>query len=151
MMATQMLRQQHRHIEQGLALLEAQADDCQHEFAALVVDVTAHLAAEMNVFYQAAEKALGQPLAEQRRHHERLREAVAHATRASGDAKAFPRSLFDLAEAFKVHSRIEERAVHPSLEGVMGGRQLEALGEKVAAFHAAVVNALEETRPHPRT
>jgi hypothetical protein len=137
-----MLRQQHRHIEQGLALLETQADDCEAEFATLVVELTAHLAAEANVYYSAAEKALGQQLGEQRRHHERVREAVCRAADASGDAKTFPRLLFHLAEAFKTHARVEERAVHPSLESAMGDRSLEALGARVAAFHSAVTAAL---------
>jgi hypothetical protein len=137
-----MLRQQHRHIEQGLALLETQADDCEAEFATLVVALTAHLAAEANVFYVAAEKALGQSLGPQREHHQRVRDAVSRAAGASGDAKSFPRLLFHLTEAFKVHARVEERAVHPSLESAMGDRSLEALGAKLAAFHSAVTAAL---------
>ena len=42
-MATEILRRQHRHIEQELALLEAQADDCTSEFSLLAVELTAHL------------------------------------------------------------------------------------------------------------
>lgn len=139
--ATQILRRQHRQIEQELALLEVEADDCERDFAALVVELTAHLAAEAEVFYSAAEEALGQPLTEQRRRHERVREAVESAVEAS-EAHSFPRRLFDLTEAFKAHSRAEERAVHPSLEGVMGDRRLEALGLQMAACHSAVVAAL---------
>ena len=142
MMATAMLRQQHRQIEQGLAILESHADDCESDFEALVVELTAHLAAEESVFYPGAEEALGQPLAEQRKHHERVRDAVAKAARAASDARRFPRLLFDLTEAFKAHARAEERAVHPSLEGVLGGRNLEALGCEVAAFYAAVAAAI---------
>jgi hypothetical protein len=142
MMATRILRQQHRHIEQELALLEAHAGDCESEFATVVVELTAHLAAEANVFYAAAEKALGQPLDEQRRHNERVREAVIQAAEATRETKSFSRLLFDLTEAFKAHARAEERSVHPSLEGLMGDRQLEALGAKVAAFHSAVAAAL---------
>jgi hypothetical protein len=142
--ATRILRQQHRHIEQELALLEAHSGDCKSEFATLVVEVTAHLAAEAGVFYAAAEKALGQPLHEQRRHNERVREAVAQAAEASGQGRAFSRLLFELTEAFKAHAHAEERAIHPSLEGVLGERQLEALGERVAAAHSAVASALRQ-------
>lgn len=142
MMATRMLRQQHRHIEQGLAILESQADDCEIEFEALVVELTAHLAAEESVFYPGAEQALGQPLDEQRRQHERVRDAVSKAARSCRDARRFPRLLFDLTEAFKAHAHAEERAVHPSLEGVLGGRNLEALGCELAAFYAAVAAAI---------
>jgi len=150
MMATQLLRQQHRHIEQGLALLEEQSDDCESEFEALVVELTAHLAAEMDVFYRAAEAALGQPLAEQRRHHEHLHKAVSRAERASGEPASFPRRLFDLAETFKAHARLEERAIHPSIEGLMGQQELEVLGTHVAAFQAAVASALRSAgRPSP--
>lgn len=142
MMATQMLRQQHRHIEQGLAILESQADDCESEFEELVVELTAHLAAEESIFYPGAEQALGQALEEQRREHERVRDAVKKAARACSDSRQFPRRLFDLTEAFRAHARAEERAVHPSLEGVLGGRNLEALGCEIAAFYAAVAAAI---------
>ena len=142
MMATRMLRQQHRHIEQGLAILESQADDCESEFEALVVELTAHLAAEESVFYPGAEEALGQTLDEQRRQHERVRDAVSKAARGVSDSRQFPRLLFELAEAFKAHAHAEERAVHPSLEGVLGGRNLEALGCEMAAFYAAVAAAI---------
>jgi hemerythrin superfamily protein len=142
MMATHMLRQQHRHIEQGLAILEAQSDDCESDFEALVVELTAHLAAEESVFYPGAEQALGQTLEEQRRQHERVRDAVSKAARACTDARKFPRLLFNLTEAFRAHTRAEERAVHPSLEGVLGDRNLEALGCEVAAFYAAVAGAI---------
>jgi len=145
MMATSMLRQQHRQIEQGLAILESQADDCESDFEALVVELTAHLAAEESVFYPGAEEALGQLLAEQREHNQRVRVAVTRAVRATSDAQRFPRLLFDLTEAFKAHARAEERAVHPSLEGVLGGRNLEALGCEVAAFYAAVAAAIRTT------
>jgi hypothetical protein len=151
MTATRMLRQQHRDIEQELALLETLAFDCESEFAALMVDLTAHLAAEASVFHGAAEEALGRPLAEQRKHHERLREAALQAARATGDATAFARSLFHLAEAFKAHSRSEERALHGSLEGALGDRQLEALGAKLAAHHSAVSRSLRgAARGRPR-
>jgi hypothetical protein len=142
--ATRILRQQHRHIEQELALLEAQAGDCAGDFETVVVELTAHLAAEADVFYAAAEKALGQPLEEQRRQHGRVREAIVQAAEASSDTKSFARLLFDLTEAFKAHARVEERAIHPSLEGLLGQRQLEALGAKVAAFHSAVSRSLRE-------
>ena len=142
MTATRMLRQQHRHIEQYLAIVEAQADDCEVEFEALVVELTAHLAAEESVFYPGAEQALGQTLGEQRRQHERVRDAVSEAARGFSDARRFPRLLFELTEAFKAHAHAEERAVHPSLEGVLGGRNLEALGCELAAFYAAVSAAI---------
>jgi hypothetical protein len=140
--ATRILRQQHRHIEQELALLEAHTGDCEGEFETVVVELTAHLAAEANVFYAAAEQALGQRLDEQRRHNERVREAVVQVAEAARDARPFSRLLFDLTEAFKAHARAEERSIHPSLEGLMGQPQLEALGAKVAAFHSAVTTAL---------
>jgi hypothetical protein len=143
MMATRILRQQHRHIEQSLAILEAtQAGACESDFEALVVELTAHLAAEESVFYPGAEQVLGQTLDEQRRHHESVRDAVRRAARATGDTRRFPRLLFDLTEAFKAHARAEERAVHPSLEGVLGDRNLEALGCELAAFYTAVAAAI---------
>lgn len=88
-----------------------------------------------------------QPLAEQRTHHERVREAIFKAAGASGDPRSFPRLLFDLAEAFKTHARIEER-VHPSLQSVMGHRHLEDLGTKVTALQSAVAAALRGAAEH---
>jgi hypothetical protein len=143
--ATRMLRQQHRHIEQELALLESHRGDRERDLAAVLVELTAHLAAEADVFYTAAEHALGHPLDEQRRQHRRVGDAVARAG-AAGDARSFARRLFDLAEAFKAHTRAEERAVHPSLEGLMSERQLEVLGAKMAATHTTVAAALREQR-----
>jgi hypothetical protein len=144
--ATRMLRQQHRHIEQELALLESHRGDRERDLAAVLVELTAHLAAEADVFYAAAESALGHPLDEQRRQHRRVRDAVARAAGTAGDARSFARRLFDLAEAFKAHTRAEERAVHPSLEGLMSERQLEVLGAKMAATHTTVAAALREQR-----
>jgi hypothetical protein len=140
MMATQLLREQHRQIQQKLALLEAQAHDCERELAALVVELNAHLAAEETAYYPRAEQVLGHELAEQRLHHERVRERVARTGPALASLGRF-RQLFELAEAFKAHTHVEERAVHPSLESHMGGRQLEALGTQVAAVHSAALAA----------
>jgi hypothetical protein len=129
--ATQMLRCQHRHLEQALALLEdLETTSSEPDFATVAADLTAHLDAEADVYYSAAEAALGRPLTEQRRHHGRVRQALAAAC--LGGPKSFARRLFDLAEALKAHSYAEESAIHASLEGVMGDRQLAALGAKLA-------------------
>jgi hypothetical protein len=147
MMATQMLRQQHRDIEQEIALLEAHAHDSEEDFAALVVDLVAHLAAEAHGFYSVAEEALGQPLAEQRWHHERVRTAISRAVVGARDPESFPALLFELAEAFKAHTRAEERAVHPSLEGVLGGERLVALGAELGAIHSTIATTLRAMEP----
>lgn len=134
MFATDILRGQHRHIEQRLVILEAQ-DDCAKEFAELVVELNVHLAAEESVFYPDAEQALGRTLEESRCRHGHVGRAVVRAARASGK-RAFPRRLLELTEAFKAHARTEERVVHPSLEGVLGAKRLDALGAALAAFHS---------------
>lgn len=159
--ATRMLRCQHRHIERELAELEKQTrssaprirrdanrrayvlhgEECVRGFGDLVVALTAHLVAESTVFYAAAESALGRPLTEQRAQQEKLRDALQSAAGAT-ESVGFPGKLSELAQAFRRHSCVEERAAHPSVEGTIGDQALDALGSEVTAMHAAVLATL---------
>jgi hypothetical protein len=140
-----MLQCEHRQIEQALAILESHGESSVGEFSALVAILVAHLAAEEMVFYPAAEDALGEPLRAQREQHLRVRAAIAEAVQPK--AGAFTRRLLELTEAFKQHSRIEERSLHPSLDGRLGDGPLEALGARIALFRSSVRSAPPAAKP----
>jgi hypothetical protein len=141
-----MLQREHRHIEQGLALLESHGNDCANdgEVTSFIAGLATHLAAEESLFYPAAEEVLGRALGLQREHHARVRAAIAHAMSPGATSVSLSRRLFALTEAFKLHSRMEERSLHPCLDSCMGDTSLEALGAKLAAFRA------EASRRFPR-
>ncbi|MGD0679949.1 MAG: hemerythrin domain-containing protein [Polyangiaceae bacterium] len=141
MKATLLLRREHRNIEQSLALLGAVWDVSGDDFDALAADLTAHLAAEENVFYPAADKALAAGLASHRAQHARVRAAMVEISGPAHDSATFHRRLSALSSAFAAHARMEEGAVHPSLESALNDASLEDLGTKVATFRDAVVAA----------
>jgi hypothetical protein len=139
MKATRLLQHEHRQFEQALALLEAHDGDCTSELAALIADLAAHLSAEESVLYPAAERALGQTFRTQRDQHARVRSAIAATMSPRKGAVPFMRRLFELTEAFKLHSRLDERLLHASLDGRLRDSALEALGEQIAVFQSSKV------------
>jgi hypothetical protein len=137
-----MLRHEHRHLEQGLALLEAEYEACSLDLATLVSELTAHLATEEHIFYPQAEETLGRPLQAQREQHARVRAAMAQASSGARAKAPLGVRLLELTETFREHARLEERALHPTLEGVMSEGALESLGDEMAVFRAAVAATL---------
>jgi hypothetical protein len=133
---TRELHEEHRRIEQTLALLagEPALDDA--TVLRLATDLTAHSEAEVSVLYPAAERALSRPLTPQRALQSRLLRLM---SQVSGERALRGERLRELRVLFQEHARFEEGVALPALETVMSPRSLDALWRKVKAARTAVL------------
>lgn len=137
MMATDILKQQHREFEELIRQIESAEDD--DERAALRVELAdmlaAHTAIEEELFYPAALEQLGpgSRIRESLEEHAVVDFALYRFVSVSVADETFSAKLATLKDVAMNHIEEEESELLPQVEGEIDRHALEELGEKMAA------------------
>lgn len=137
MMATDILKQQHREFEELMRQIETAEDD--EERAALRVELAdmlaAHTAVEEELFYPAALEHLGPAsrIRESLEEHAVMDFALYRLVSVSVADETFSAKLATLKDVTMNHIEEEESELLPQVEGEVERQVLEELGDKLAA------------------
>jgi hemerythrin-like domain-containing protein len=151
MKATALLVEQHRTIERLLAGLDVDVRCRRNVLLPLAEEVVAHIVVEQRVFYPCVERVL---TFDPRRHLDTHRWARATLLRLQnpqiGDA-AFSDEVTRLESIIAQHVALEDGALFADVERVVDGYLLERLGDRVRAFHSAMLRADTPSLARPMT
>jgi hemerythrin superfamily protein len=143
MKATDLLKQQHREVEELFERIEnAEAREKKALFEELATNLVAHDAIEREIFYPACERQMGDEeiLREALVEHGLVEFTLFQADRETRDEDALDARIKVLKDIVEHHVEEEEKELFPKVEKALSG-QLEQLG---AAMEARFEEAKEE-------
>ncbi len=150
MMATELLRRQHRRIA---SLVDEVATEATARRVALVLQLVeelfTHLSIEEGLFLGPIADATGLSVGAYRESQSRVRNAVLQAVFVEGNPADFDARRRELAQAFALHSRALERDLLPMVEENVAPTKLERMGARMQAFwDAAMGGSTPAARNH---
>ena len=147
MMATELLRKQHRRIE---SLVDGVTSDVTAQRVAqvlqLVEELFTHLSIEEGLFLGPIADATGISVGAYRESQSIVRNAVLQAVFVEGDPADFDARRRELAQAFAQHSRALERDLLPAVEENVARTKLERMGARMQAFWDAAMGGSAPAR-----
>jgi iron-sulfur cluster repair protein YtfE (RIC family) len=139
MKATTLLLKQHRKLEGIVDALATQTHLRNPLLLELAEELMAHIAIKKTILYPCAQRALDASL---RQHHaslDRARAALRLLATPGQDARSFPERLDALKDVVHAHIVLQEETLFPAVERVTDAYSLGRLGERMEAFHAAML------------
>lgn len=151
MRATALLVRQHRKIE---GLVQALDGDLPFEpgqrrvvLLSLVDELIAHMAVEQRIFYPCAERAVDADLSRNRDTHRRARATLLRLANPHLDDVHFSEEVARLKAILEEHFTLEDNALFVAIEQVADSYALDRLGERMSAFHTAILSRPEANGP----
>lgn len=136
------LREEHRQLDQILALLAAAPVDLR-ALRRVVSELEAHIDAEAALLHPLLEPAMLRPLRVLQGLHSRMHRAASRLC-AAADHDAVRAGVRELRLVFREHAAFQERVALPALETLVRAPALDAFGSRV---RAARTNAGRRTMP----
>jgi hypothetical protein len=147
MMATKLLRQQHRSLEQLLVRVAEERDARLSLVLQLVEELLTHLSVEDHFFLAAIADKTRIRIEAYREQQARVRNAVLQAVFVEHDDQAFDARLRELTAELDRHTHVMERDLFPLVEGQLHGAELEAIGARMDSYWHEALGTQREGAP----
>jgi iron-sulfur cluster repair protein YtfE (RIC family) len=137
MKVTDLLKKDHREVEDLFSQIEEASGSKRAELAATIFDeLEIHTTAEEEVFYPAIREAAGDEIVDESVQEHHVVDVLMAELKAIDDVDAdeWTAKLTVMKENVEHHVEEEEQEMFPDVEKALGDARLESLGEEVAEF-----------------
>lgn len=144
MNAIKLLEQQHREVEELFAQFEDASDseiESKQQLVKKIMDaLAAHAAIEEQIFYPATKDARTEELLHEAvEEHLGAKRIIADLLDQGLDEAVFKAKVKVLQEQIEHHVAEEEKELFPKVKKLLGGEELDELGERMQEMHAELI------------
>jgi hemerythrin superfamily protein len=144
MNAIKLLEQQHREVEELFAQFEDASDseiESKQQLVKKIMDaLAAHAAIEERIFYPATKDARTEELLHEAvEEHLGAKRIIADLLDQGLDDAVFKAKVKVLQEQIEHHVAEEEKELFPKVKKLLGGEELDELGERMQEMHAELI------------
>jgi iron-sulfur cluster repair protein YtfE (RIC family) len=131
MLATELLKKQHREVEELFGKLEKDNSDAEALVTKLANDLAAHFTIEQEIFYPAIQAVDREMVMESYEEHALAEFALKRLLAADTEAEEFKARVTALKELIQHHVGEEEEDLFPKVEKKIDADELKALGKQM--------------------